>query len=539
MAERVCCLYRVSTTKQVDHDDLNQADIPVQRKACREFAGKMGWNIVAEEQEAGVSGYKVSANDRDKLQLIKKKAEQGKFDILLVFMFDRLGRKSDETPFVVEWFVKKGIRVWSVNEGEQRFESHTDRLTNYIRYWQADGESQKTSIRTKTALGQMVQDGRFRGGCAPYGYRLAPSGILNKRKHEVYKLEIDEDEARVVRMMFNLCVGSGYGRSKIANLISGQGIKTRTGGNWHEATVGHILHNITYTGVLRSGESQSEIFPELQIIDPGTFELAQKLMAERVNEYNEKRTMPRNTSGQSLLSGNVFCGHCGGRLTLTTNGTARRNAEGERVARRRIRYVCYNKTRHRVDCDGQTGYTMHILDSMVTEVLHQIFDRMKAVDESEIVSRTQINVTADLQEQLAAARREFAKATKEYEAVKAKLMAVIRGESNLPENILSEMADEAKQKMAAESEKVSTLSAEIEQSNSRTDEIRKDYRSILKWSEMFDSSDMAVKKMVAGYLIKKVCVYSNYRLHIEFNINFAQFELGLDIPNEYQAQDLD
>ncbi len=203
MAERVDCLYRVSTTKQVDHDEQNQADIPVQRKACREFAAKMGWTIVHEEQENGVSSYKVSANDRDKLQLLKERAEQGKFDILLVFMFDRLGRKSDETPFVVEWFVKHGIRVWSVNEGEQRFESHTDRLTNYIRYWQADGESQKTSIRTKTALSQMVQEGRFRGGSAPCGYRLAPSGIFNKRKHEAYKLEIDEDEARVVRMMFS------------------------------------------------------------------------------------------------------------------------------------------------------------------------------------------------------------------------------------------------------------------------------------------------------------------------------------------------
>lgn len=109
MAERVDCLYRVSTTKQVDHDEQNQADIPVQRKACREFAAKMGWTIVHEEQENGVSGYKVSASDRDKLQLLKERAEQGKFDILLVFMFDRLGRKSDETPFVVEWFVKHGI----------------------------------------------------------------------------------------------------------------------------------------------------------------------------------------------------------------------------------------------------------------------------------------------------------------------------------------------------------------------------------------------------------------------------------------------
>ena len=538
MAERVDCLYRVSTTKQVNHDEQNQADIPVQRKACREFAAKMGWTIVHEEQENGVSGYKVSASDRDKLQLLKERAEQGKFDILLVFMFDRLGRKSDETPFVVEWFVKHGIRVWSVNEGEQRFESHTDRLTNYIRYWQADGESQKTSIRTKTALGQMVQEGRFRGGSAPYGYRLAPSGIFNKRKHEVYKLEIDEDEARVVRMMFNLCVGSGYGRCKIANLISSQGIQTRTGGNWHEATVGHILHNITYMGVLRSGESQSEVFPELQIIDPATFELAQKLMTERVNEFNEQRTLPRNTSGQSMLSGNVFCGHCGGRLTLTTNGTVRKNADGVQVARRRIRYVCYNKTRHRIECNGQTGYTMHILDGMVTEVLHQIFDRMKAVREDEIVSRTQMNVTADVKNQFTAAKREFAKATKEYEAVKAKLMAIIRGESSLPESVISEMAEEAKRKMMAASEKVSALNSEMEQSNDRTNEIRRDYQNIMKWSEIFDSSDMAVKKMIAGYLIKKISVYSGYRLHIEFNINFAQFELGLEIPNEYQAENL-
>ena len=524
MAERVCCLYRVSTTKQVDHDERNQADIPVQRKACRDFARKMGWEIVLEEQEAGVSGFKVSADDRDKLQQVKQYAEQGRFDILLVFMFDRLGRRSDETPFVVEWFVKKGIRVWSVNEGEQRFESHTDRLTNYIRYWQADGESQKTSMRTKAALGQMVQEGRFRGGYAPYGYRLVPSGILNKRKHEVSKLEIDEDEAKVIRMMFNLCVGSGYGRCKIANLISGQDIKTRNGGNWHEATVGHILHNIAYTGVLRSGDSQSEIFPELQIIDPDTFELAQKLMAERVNEANEKRTMPRNTSGQSLLSGNIFCGHCGGRLTLTTNGTVRRHADGGEVARRRVRYVCYNKTRHRAECDGQTGYTMHILDAMATEVLRQIFDKMKAVSEEEIVARTQQNMTVDIRSEL-------------YEDIKAKLMAVIRGESSLPESVLSDMAEDAKRKMMKASEKVSALNVEVRQSDERAEEIRKSYQRVLSWSEMFDSSDMAVKKMVAGYIIKRLEVYSGYRLHIEFKINFEQFALGLEIPNDYDRQE--
>ncbi len=538
MAERVCCLYRVSTTKQVDHDELNQADIPVQRKACHEFADRMGWDIVLEEQEAGVSGFKVSVNDRDKIQLIKEYAEKGTFDILLVFMFDRLGRRAEETPFVVEWFVKNGIKVWSVNEGEQRIDSHVDRLTNYIRFWQADGESQKTSMRTKAALGQMVQEGRFRGGVAPFGYKLVPSGVLNKRKHEVMKLEIDEDESRVIRMMFDLCIGSGYGRFKIANFLNEQGIHTRGGKNWHEATVGHILHNIMYTGILRSGNSYSEVFEDLQIITTANFELAQKLMEERVNEYNEKRTLPRNTKGQSLLSGNVFCGHCGGRLTLTTNGTVRVNAQGERVGRKRIRYVCYNKTRKRAECNGPTGYTMHILDGLVTDVLHEVFNSMRAVSEDEVVSRTHRNAMVTLKERLSEARAECAKATKDYDALKAEVVKAIQGKSSFPMEVLSELVENARTKMMEANENLTSLNAELAESESKVEQIKADYHRVLQWAEMFDSSDMATQKMIAGYIIKKVYVFEDYRLRFEFNMNLAQFDLGIDIPNEYEVKQI-
>ena len=89
---RVCCLYRVSTDKQVDYDSNHEADIPMQRKACHRFAEKMGWEIVHEDQEDGVSGHKVRAENRDKIQTIKELARKGKFDILLVFMFDRIRR---------------------------------------------------------------------------------------------------------------------------------------------------------------------------------------------------------------------------------------------------------------------------------------------------------------------------------------------------------------------------------------------------------------------------------------------------------------
>ena len=174
--KRCANLYRVSTTKQVD---IVKDDIPMQRIACREFAEKMGWTIVIEKEEKGVSGFKVSASKRDAIQELKESALNGEFDVLLVFMFDRLGRIENETPFVLEWFSQHGIEVWSVNEGQQRFEQHVDKLMNYIRFWQASGESEKTSIRVKTRMHQMVSEGIYTGGPIPFGFMLVKKGRVN------------------------------------------------------------------------------------------------------------------------------------------------------------------------------------------------------------------------------------------------------------------------------------------------------------------------------------------------------------------------
>lgn len=68
---RALCLYRVSTGQQVYYNEKHEADIPMQRKACREFCDRMGWEIVYELQEEGVSGHKVRAENRDKIQKSK------------------------------------------------------------------------------------------------------------------------------------------------------------------------------------------------------------------------------------------------------------------------------------------------------------------------------------------------------------------------------------------------------------------------------------------------------------------------------------
>ena len=164
-AKRVYCLYRVSTAGQVENND-----IPMQKQRCREFAAAHGWNIIKELSEKGVSGYKRSADERDAMVDIRKAAAKGEFDVLLVFMFDRIGRREFETTAVVKELSTYGVEVWSTVEGQMRFESHTDDLINFLTYWTAQGESIKTSTRTKTRLEQIVREGRFRGGVCPYGY---------------------------------------------------------------------------------------------------------------------------------------------------------------------------------------------------------------------------------------------------------------------------------------------------------------------------------------------------------------------------------
>ena len=236
---RVYTLYRVSTIGQVEKDD-----IPMQKQVCRDFAKKQGWVVVKEFSEKGISGYKVSAKDRDAIQEIQHDAALGKFDILLVFMFDRLGRRDDETPFIVEWFVKNGVEVWSAMEGQQRFDNHVDKLMNYIRYWQASGESLKTSIRTKTRLGQLTEEGHYTGGTVPYGYRAVDKGRVNKRNRTVLDLQIDEDEAEVIRLIFHKYVDEGYGAQRLSHYLHEQGIKSRDGKGFPNTTVNRIIKNI-------------------------------------------------------------------------------------------------------------------------------------------------------------------------------------------------------------------------------------------------------------------------------------------------------
>lgn len=95
-----------------------------------------------------------------------------------------------------------------------------------------------------------------------------------------------------------------------------------------------------------------------------------------------------------------------------------------------------------------------------------------------------------------------------------------------------------RQKVLSTSERITTLTAELNDGNSKIEEMKAEFNRIVSWSKIFDESPMEVKKMICGYIIKKVSVFRDYRVKIEFNINVEQFLNGIDSIDECATYEL-
>ena len=515
--KRVYCLYRVSTIGQVEKDD-----IPMQKQFCREYCQRQpGWEIVKEFSEKGVSGFKVSAKDRDAIQEIQRAALAHAFDVLLVFMFDRLGRRDDETPFVVEWFVKNGIEVWSAMEGQQRFDTHVDKLLNYIRYWQASGESIKTSMRVKTRMEQLTQEGHYTGGIVPYGYRLEKKGRLNKKNQAVGDLAVEPDEAEVVRLIFEKYVTEGYGAQRICKFLTEQGVKNKKGRNIPTTSINRIIKNPLYTGVIHNGDCTSELIPELQIIDEATFQRAQELMSDRLKHHSN---VPLNTSGRSLLVGNVYCGHCGGRLTLTTSGRKYVRKDGTIRREIRARYQCHYNVRHPGECDGQSGYGVDKLDNLIDKIIRMQFERIRETPPQALIKEQRSRETDYLQAKVNLLKGQYEEKQKEYQALRAETVKVIQGLSKLNVDLLNSLLTETEEQIHLLEHQIDEAEAGLVTLANGADQIKKEYEKLITWADLYDNCTFEAKKMLIAQFVKAIYVRRDYEISIEFNVSFEEFQ---------------
>lgn len=525
-APRAGLAYRVSTKGQVDHDD-----IPMQKIECRKFCAQHGWRVMLEKAEKGVSGSKVSASKRDAIQELKAEAEKGNFDILLVFMFDRLGRIESETPYMVEWFVKHGVQVWSVREGEQRIDSHTDKLINYIRFWQAAGESEKTSERVSTRIQQLNSSGHYAGGTVPYGYRAVNKGRVNKKGQPVRDLEIDPEEAEVVRELFMRTANEGYSSYALAAMLENRGLRTHSGAQFTSTHILRILRHEGYTGYIITKSARSPHMPELQIVDQDLFEQANKMVDVRCTANAEARRVAQKSENNTLLAGLVYCAHCGARMSGFMHKDRYKLRDGTVVEGLKPKYNCFQRAQHLRECDGQALYLADRVDGMVLAVVREVFDSIRREPRDKLLEQKIRQEGGAKKKQKQQAEKKLQECERALGRYEDEVLKCLEGRSQFSQDMLSRLIAKAEGELRSARQEYAAISAQIEDEREIAHRIRMCYNQFCGWAEEFELASQPRKRIILAQLIDKVEVGRGYEVTVRLNMSYRQF-LDLARPDK-------
>ncbi|RNB59348.1 hypothetical protein EDM57_04190 [Brevibacillus gelatini] len=525
MKKRVWALYRVSTEKQAIEDD-----IPMQRNAVRKFVQKRpDWELLEELSELGVSGFKKSVQERDKLQVIKKAAEEGKFDILIVWKDDRLGRNKFEIPFMLEFLKKQGVEVWSVEDGIlNNNEKHEDSLLSFLRFWVAEGESKKTSIRVSEALKQMNEQGRWTGGNIPFGYEMFDTGIKHPKYDKTIKdLMISENESKIVKLIFYLVVEKGYGADRITNFLNENSFLSKDGKKWRSNAVRRILRNPIYIGRQRYNTADKDgiklkpFREDLVIIPEDIFNKTQKILDVRNKKIkiNEPINVP-STSANLLLSGLARCGYCGSKLYADSSTKTRTRLDGTKASYTYWRYVCRESLHHR-ETHPKSYFGAKKFDYRTESEIIKLLNIISNSDEfNNLVTDVFDSIYEQKQFQIKNLEKEKQNLNLQLEAIKNLIVKIALGESKLTEDYVMEQIRLKESEIDNCQKLIDQYKAELGKADERKKEIDKLKKAMEEWEDKYRRGDHDTKKMMLANAVNRVYFFDkkiDVKLRTEFD----------------------
>ena len=471
---KTACLY-------VRYSSANQSEqsIEGQVRVCTEYAVKHNYKIVEIYADRATSASKDIEKRLEFLRMIKD-SEKHPFDAVIVYKLDRFARNRYASANFKYKLRKNGVQLISATENIS--EEPEGIILESVLEGMAEFYSAELSQKIHRGLRESAYKHNSVGGHVPLGYKL-----INK------KLVIDEETAPIVREAFKL-YAEGKGVAKICKYFNEQGLLTSKGKPYNRSSFSKIFRNEKYIGTYKYHDYKAEnVIPP--IIDKELFDTVQTMLKEK------KSTGTFEPKTDYLLTGKIFCGHCGSRLVGSSSGKETNKY-----------YQCTGKKHKFLNCKKR-GVRKEVLESIV---VHDAFQLL--TDENiEIIADTAVrlnNKEIDETTNLTALK---SKLTQTEKILNNLLKAIETGET--PEIIIKRISELEKEKRDIEKQ-IAKEEKEI---------IYLDKYRIIYWLEQFRNGDIqseSVKRNIINLFVNSVKVWDEdkktLKLEIVYNLNNIQ-----------------
>ncbi len=305
---RVAAYCRVSTEKEEQLDSLAR-----QKEFFAEYAERTGYALVRIYADEGVSG--TSLRRREAFRTLISDARQGRFDMVVAKDISRFARNTVDFLQSIRLLKTLGINTVFLTANMESLGDSEFILTLFSAL--AQEESVNLSKRVKFGKKINAKKGRV------------PTLIFGYRRIDNFSLEIDPEEAAVVRQIYQMYL-KGFGFRRISRQLNEEGRLTKLGCQWEPKGVRRILTDPIYCGhyvnnkyeiadvlerrqvLLPAEENYHHLRPDWAIIPEEEYLAAQAALAERSCRSGPSQDQAHyRHSSRYAFSGLIRCAECG------------------------------------------------------------------------------------------------------------------------------------------------------------------------------------------------------------------------------------
>ena len=307
MKKRVAAYCRVST----DNDDQANSFESQQRYFRQYIERNPDWELYAIFADEGISG--TNTKKRKEFNRMIACAKNGDFDLIITKEISRFARNTLDSIFYTRDLKKHGVGVIFLNDNINTLDGDAE-LRLAIMSSIAQEESRKTSERVKWGQKRQMEQGVVFGR-SMLGYDVKDG-----------KMTINEDGAKIVRLIFRKFVAEGKGTHVIARELREEGISPMRVKEWSNTVILRVIRNEKYCGDLVQKKTYTPDFlshekkynrgqEEFVILKDHHEPIISRELFDKANRILDAKSLSQEGkakhSNRYPFSGKIKCGRCG------------------------------------------------------------------------------------------------------------------------------------------------------------------------------------------------------------------------------------